>query len=76
MTKALSEGKAKSVPELYIVTAPNRKQGGEHVKSTGLETPGSRLQKSYRNRTMTFQHPFRTAAGCCTAPAELEGIGE
>lgn len=51
MTKALSEGKAKSVPELYIVTAPNRKQGGNMSRAQDWKP----LEVGYRNPIETGQ---------------------
>lgn len=49
--KALSEGKAKSVPELYIVTAPSRKRVGNMSRAQDWKP----LEVGYRNPIETGQ---------------------
>jgi len=47
MQKALFEGKAKSVPKLYIVTVPKRKQAANMSRAQDWKP----LEGGYRNPT-------------------------
>lgn len=51
MTKALFEGKAKSVPKLCIVIVPNRKQAGNMSRAQDWKP----LEVGYRNPIETGQ---------------------